>query len=76
MAETVEAILGAVHIDGDDEALAAVIDRLGLQHELLAQGVTFPLSGPRSRQGHTAAATTKQAALTREKRSCDLQVAL
>ena len=41
MATTVEAILGAVHLDGGEEALAAVMERLGLTHELLVQAVTF-----------------------------------
>lgn len=35
MATTVEAILGAVHLDGGDEALTTVMDRLGLTHNLL-----------------------------------------
>ena len=35
MATTVEAILGAVHIDGGDAALEHVMAHLGLHHELL-----------------------------------------
>lgn len=35
MATTVEAILGAVHWDGGDEALGQVMERLGLTHSLL-----------------------------------------
>lgn len=40
MATTIEAILGAVHLDGGDDALASVMARLGLTSELL---VTFTL---------------------------------
>ncbi|KAF2278957.1 uncharacterized protein EI97DRAFT_372268 [Westerdykella ornata] len=36
MATTVEAILGAVHLDGGDAALGQVMDTLGLNHPLLA----------------------------------------
>lgn len=35
MATTVEAILGAVHVDGRDAALGLVMARLGLNHALL-----------------------------------------
>lgn len=41
MAATVEAILGAVHLDGGNDALATVMEHLGLSHELLSQVVTF-----------------------------------
>ena len=41
MAATVEAVLGAVHLDGGDEALTAVMEQLGLTHELLLQAVMF-----------------------------------
>lgn len=35
MATTVEAILGAVHLEGEDEALSMVMDNLDLTHHLL-----------------------------------------
>jgi dsRNA-specific ribonuclease len=35
MSTTMEAILGAVHLDGDEIALAQVMERLGLTHKLL-----------------------------------------
>lgn len=35
MATTVEAILGAVHLDGGDQALASVMINLGLTSDLL-----------------------------------------
>ena len=35
MATTVEAILGAVHLEGGDETLSMVMDNLGLTHDLL-----------------------------------------
>jgi ribonuclease III len=35
MATTVEAILGAVHVDGGDAALGLVMAKLGLTHALL-----------------------------------------
>jgi ribonuclease-3 len=35
MATTVEAILGAAHLDGGDSALARVLQGLGLTHPLL-----------------------------------------
>jgi len=35
MATTVEAILGAAHIDGADAVLAQVVQSLGLTHDLL-----------------------------------------
>ena len=35
MATTVEAILGAVHVDGGDAALGMVMAKLGLTHTLL-----------------------------------------
>jgi ribonuclease-3 len=35
MATTVEAILGAVHLDSGDSALARVLQSLGLTHPLL-----------------------------------------
>lgn len=38
MATTVEAILGAVHLDGGDQALASVMTNLSLTSDLL---VTF-----------------------------------
>jgi len=38
MATTVEAILGAAHIDGGDAALAQVMQSLGLTHDLLGMG--------------------------------------
>lgn len=40
MATTVEAILGAVHLNGGDEALASVMTKLGLTSDLL---VTFTI---------------------------------
>ncbi|KUL89264.1 hypothetical protein ZTR_03712 [Talaromyces verruculosus] len=40
MATTVEAILGAVHLDGGDQALASVMIKLGLTSDLL---VTFTI---------------------------------
>jgi ribonuclease-3 len=43
MATTVEAILGAVHIDGGDAALAQVMESLGLTHTLLEE-VTYYLT--------------------------------
>jgi hypothetical protein len=39
MSTAAEAILGAVHLDGGDEALVEVMDRLGLDHTLLNQAV-------------------------------------
>jgi len=38
MATTVEAILGAAHVDGGDAALAQVMQSLGLTHDLLGSG--------------------------------------
>jgi len=38
MVTTVEAILGAAHIDGGDGALAQVVQGLGLTHDLLRVG--------------------------------------
>jgi hypothetical protein len=43
MATTLEAILGAVHLDGGDIALAQVMDHLGLTHPLL-ETVTYQFS--------------------------------
>lgn len=45
MATTVEAILGAVHLDGGDTALTMVMENLGLTHELL---VMFQVPPPLS----------------------------
>ena len=41
MSTTVEAILGAVYLDGGDNALASVMEKLQLTHEILIQTVTF-----------------------------------
>ncbi|OKL55939.1 hypothetical protein UA08_08641 [Talaromyces atroroseus] len=43
MATTVGAILGAVHLDGGDAALAMVMDNLGLTHDLLVMSFLSPL---------------------------------
>lgn len=42
MATTVEAILGAVHLDGGYDALVGVMDHLGLAHILLAAVMFSP----------------------------------
>ncbi|KAH8694870.1 hypothetical protein BGW36DRAFT_462567 [Talaromyces proteolyticus] len=42
MATAVEAILGAVHRDGGDTALATVMDRLGLRSDLLTSNIQDP----------------------------------
>jgi hypothetical protein len=45
MATALEAIMGAVHMDGGVDALAGVMSRLGLvQHPLLPTVISFPLS--------------------------------
>jgi hypothetical protein len=61
MATTLEAILGAVHLDGGDTALTAVMQRLGLTHELLTQAVTLisPFS-PAPHQRYTYPLTCDQ----------------
>jgi hypothetical protein len=41
MSTTIEAILGAVHLDGGDNALSAAMANIGLTHELLNQAVTL-----------------------------------
>jgi ribonuclease-3 len=43
MATTVEAILGAAHVDGGDAALGHMMERLGLTHALL-EAVTYTLA--------------------------------
>ena len=43
MATSVEAILGAVHLDGGDHALASVMTELGLTSDLLVTFITPPL---------------------------------
>jgi hypothetical protein len=43
MAATVEAILGAVHCDGGDQALGQVMETLGLTHDLLESGNVLSL---------------------------------
>jgi hypothetical protein len=43
MATTVEAILGAVHLDGGDAALATVMGNLGLTHDLLVMSFPCPV---------------------------------
>jgi ribonuclease III len=42
MATTVEAVLGAVYLDGGDDALSAVMVSLGLTHPLLQQVTSNP----------------------------------
>jgi hypothetical protein len=42
MATTVEAILGAVHLDGGDQALASVMIKLGLTSDLLVTSTILP----------------------------------
>lgn len=42
MATAVEAILGAVHLDGGDHALASVMINLGLTSDLLVTSTTPP----------------------------------
>jgi ribonuclease-3 len=43
MATSVEAILGAVHLDGGDLALAVVMGKLGLTSDLLVMSTTLSL---------------------------------
>lgn len=45
MATTVEAILGAVYLDGGEDAVGRVLTTLGMTHEFL-QAVTFTPSPP------------------------------
>ena len=66
MATTMEALTGAVYLDGGDDALNKVFERLGFEHEYLHAVTSTPL--PSSRRAgvvHTKIVNWSQWALTR-----------